>query len=147
VVSPAEATTSASGSLTSGSDHLSTDDSSYLCTGGSPAMAAASPRTKRSSLSPSYGVRTRPSKNVAATPTAYDVLYDPPDGVGTVRPVARETPWMWQTCARRDCRPCGRQTATPRSAVEGSVGVGTKAIQAKEPDTRQLTTGGRSGGW
>jgi hypothetical protein len=41
VVSPAEATTSAAGSLTSGGDHLSTDDSSHLRTGGLPAMAAA----------------------------------------------------------------------------------------------------------
>jgi hypothetical protein len=33
-VSPAEATTSAVGSLTSGGDHLSTDDSGQLRTGG-----------------------------------------------------------------------------------------------------------------
>jgi hypothetical protein len=140
VVSPAEATTSAVGSLTSGGDHLSTDDSSHLRTGGLPATAAASPRMKRSSLPPSYGVRTIPSKNAAATSTVYDVLYDPPDGVRTVRLAAREMPRIWQTCARRDRRPCGRQTATPRSAAGGSVGGGTKAIQAKEPDTRQLTT-------
>jgi hypothetical protein len=81
VVSPAEATTSAADSLTSSGDHLSTDDSSHLRTGGLPATVAASPRTKRSSLPPSYGVRTRPSKNAAATSAAYDVLYDPPDGV------------------------------------------------------------------
>jgi hypothetical protein len=147
VVSPAEATTSAVGSLTNGGDHLSTNDSSHLSTndsshlrtGGLPAMAAASPRTKRSSLSPSYRVRTRPSKNAVVTSTAYDVLYDPPDSVETVRPTARETPRMWQTCARHDRRPCGRRTATPRSATGGSVGGGAKAIQAKEPHTRQLT--------
>jgi hypothetical protein len=34
MVSPAEATTSAMGSLTSDGDHLSTDDSAHLCTGG-----------------------------------------------------------------------------------------------------------------
>jgi hypothetical protein len=34
MVSPAEATTSAMGSLTSGSDHLSADDSGHLCTNG-----------------------------------------------------------------------------------------------------------------
>jgi hypothetical protein len=34
MVWPAEATTSATGSLTSGGDHLSTDDSGHLCTGG-----------------------------------------------------------------------------------------------------------------
>jgi hypothetical protein len=55
VVSPAEATTSAAGSLTSGSDHLSTDDSGHLCTGGLPATAAASARAERSSPPSSYG--------------------------------------------------------------------------------------------
>jgi hypothetical protein len=55
VVSPAEATTSAMGSLTSDVNHLSTDDSSHLCTGGLPAMAAASPRAERSSPPSSYG--------------------------------------------------------------------------------------------
>jgi hypothetical protein len=34
MVSPAEATTSTMGSLTSGGDHLSTNDSGHLCTGG-----------------------------------------------------------------------------------------------------------------
>jgi hypothetical protein len=126
-------------SLTSGGDHLNTDDSSHLRTGGLPVTAAASPRTKSSSLSPSYEVRTRPSKNATATSTAYDVLYDPLDGVGTVRPTAQETPRMWQTCARHDRRSCGRWTATPRPVAGGSVGGGAKAIQAKEPGTRQLT--------
>jgi hypothetical protein len=54
-------------------------------------------------------VRTRPSKNAVAAPTVYDVLYDPP-----VRPAAREKTWMWWTCTRRDRRPCGGRTATPR---------------------------------
>jgi hypothetical protein len=54
------------------------------------------------------GVRTRPSKNDAAAPAAYDVLYVPP-----VRPVAREKPWMWPTCARHNRRPCGGRTVTP----------------------------------
>jgi hypothetical protein len=49
VVLPAEATTSTMGCLTSGGNHLSTDDSDHLCTGGLPAMAAASPRAERSS--------------------------------------------------------------------------------------------------
>jgi hypothetical protein len=55
VVSPAEATTSATGSLTSGGNHLSTDDSGHLCTGGLPATAAASPHAERSSPPSSYG--------------------------------------------------------------------------------------------
>jgi hypothetical protein len=55
VVSPVEATTSATGSLTSGGDHLSTDDSGHLCTGGLPATVAASPRAERSLPPSSYG--------------------------------------------------------------------------------------------
>jgi hypothetical protein len=55
------------------------------------------------------GVRTRPSKNAAAAPVAYDVLYDLP-----VRPVAQEKPWMWPTRAQHDRRPCGGRAATLR---------------------------------
>jgi hypothetical protein len=55
VVSLAEATTSAVGSLTSGGDHLSTDDSGHLCTGGLPATTVASPHAERSSPLSSYG--------------------------------------------------------------------------------------------
>jgi hypothetical protein len=110
MVSPAEATTS----LTSGGDHLSTDDSGHLCTGGLPATAAASARTKRSSLSSSYGSEDKTIQDAAATPTAYNALYDPADGVGTVRPAARETSWMWRTCTWRDRRSCGGRTATPQ---------------------------------
>jgi hypothetical protein len=54
-VSPAEATTSVVGSLTSGGDHLSIDDSGHLHTGGLPVPAAASGRPKRFSLPSSYG--------------------------------------------------------------------------------------------
>jgi hypothetical protein len=54
MVSPAEATTSAVDSLTSGGDHLSTNDSGHLCTGGLLATAATSARAKRSSLPSSY---------------------------------------------------------------------------------------------
>jgi hypothetical protein len=106
-VSPAEATTSAVGSLTSGGDHLSTDDSGHLRTSAVPANGGR-PSARKEVLAPvlTAGVRTRPSKNADAAPVAYDVLYDPP-----VRPAAREKPWMWLTCARR---PCGGQTATPR---------------------------------
>jgi hypothetical protein len=65
MVSPAEATTSAMGSLTNGGDHLSTDDSGHLCTGGRrvPQHVRRGPRSR-----PPTGVRTRPSKNTVATP-------------------------------------------------------------------------------
>jgi hypothetical protein len=50
-VSLAEATTSAVGSLTSGGDHLSTDDSGHLRTSAVPANGGRpSSRVKRSSL-------------------------------------------------------------------------------------------------
>jgi hypothetical protein len=88
---------------------------------------------------PPTGVRTRPSKNVAATSTAYDVLYNPPGGIGATWSAAQGTLRMRWTCARRDRRPCGGRTATPHLVAGGSIGGGTKAIQAKEPDTRQLT--------
>jgi hypothetical protein len=110
MVSPAEATTYAVGSLTSGGDHLSTDDSGHLRTSAVSANGGH-PSAREEVLAPvlTAGVRTRPSKNAAAAPTAYNVLYDPP-----VQPVTREKSWVWPTCARRDRHPCSGWTATPR---------------------------------
>jgi hypothetical protein len=84
-VSPAKATTSAVGSLTSGGDHLSTDDSSHLRTSAVPANGDRT-GVHEEVLAPVLiaGVRTRPSKNVVAAPAVYDVLYVPP-----VRPTTR----------------------------------------------------------
>jgi hypothetical protein len=109
-VSPADATTSVVGILTSDSDHLNTDDSGHLHTIAVSANGGR-PSTRKEVLAPvlTAGVRTRPSKNAIAAPTAYDVLYDPP-----VRPAMREKSWVWPTCARRDRRSCGGRTATPR---------------------------------
>jgi hypothetical protein len=105
----AEATISAVGSLTSGGDHLSTDDSGHLRTGAVPANGGR-PSARREVLAPvlTAGVRTRPSKNAVIAPVAYDVLYVPP-----VQPAAREKPWMCLTYARLNRRPCGGRTATP----------------------------------
>jgi hypothetical protein len=115
MVSPAEATTSGVDSITSGGDHLCTDDSGHLRTSAVPANGGR-PSVRKEVLAPilAAGVRTKPSKNAYATPTAYAtlavyaVLYDPP-----VRPATREKPWISPTCARCDRRPCGGQTATP----------------------------------
>jgi hypothetical protein len=114
IVSPAEATTSTVGSLTSGDDHLSTDNSCHLCTGGLPATAVASARAKRSSLPSSYGSEDKTIQERDCHPHVVRRLVRPLVGVGTVRSVAREKPWMWRTCARCDRRPCGRRTATPQ---------------------------------
>jgi hypothetical protein len=109
-VSPAEATTSAEGSLTSGGDHLSTDDSGHLRTSDVRANGS-SPSVRKEVLTPvlTAGVRTGPSKNADTAPAAYDVLYRSP-----VCPPAREKLWMWQTYARRDHRPCGGWAAMPQ---------------------------------
>jgi hypothetical protein len=116
----------------------------HLCTNGSPAAAGTSApvdcrrrrppqRVRRGPRPrPPTGVRTRPSKNAAATSTTYGVLYDPPGSVGAVRPATQGTPRMRWTYARHDRRPCGGQTATSRLAAGGSVEGGTKTIKAKE---------------
>jgi hypothetical protein len=113
-VSPAEATTPAVCSLTSSSDHLSTDDSGHLRTGGLPATATASARAKRSLLPSSHGSEDKTIQERDRHPHGVRHLVQPPSDVGAVWPVARETPWMWWTCARRDRRPCGGRTAPPR---------------------------------
>jgi hypothetical protein len=131
VVSLAEATTSAPGSLTSGSDPL--------CADGLPATAATTARApwqRGPRPCPPTGVRTKPSKNVAATSTVYD---NTPGGVGAAWLAAQGTLRMRRTCTWRDRRPCSGRAATPHLPAGGSVGGGTKAIQAKEPDTRKLT--------
>jgi hypothetical protein len=88
MVSPAEATTSAVGSLTSGSNHISPaggDD--HLCTGGQRLHQCAR-RGLRSR--PRCGSEGKTIKNAAAAaPAAYDVLYNL-----LVQPKAREKPWM-----------------------------------------------------
>jgi hypothetical protein len=86
VVSPVEATTSAVGSLTSGGDHLSTDNSGHLCTGGGdhlctgglPAMMAASARAKRSSLPSSYGSEDKTIQERGRHPHGVRRLVRPP---------------------------------------------------------------------
>jgi hypothetical protein len=78
MVPPAEATTSAVGSLTSSGDHLSTDDSGHLCTGGLPATAAASVRAKRSSVPSSYGSEDKTIQERGRRPHGIRCLVRPP---------------------------------------------------------------------
>jgi hypothetical protein len=79
MVSSAEATPSAVGSLTYGGHHLSTDDSGHLRTNAAPANGGR-PSAHKEVLTPvlAAGARTRLSKNVETVPVEYDVLYDPP---------------------------------------------------------------------
>jgi hypothetical protein len=106
-VSPAEATTSAVGSLTSGSDHISpAGGGDHLSTGGQRLHQCAR-RGLRSR--PRCGSEGKTIKNAAAAPTAYDVLYNL-----SVQPEERKKPWMWPTHAHRHHRPCGGRAATLR---------------------------------
>jgi hypothetical protein len=109
-VSSAEATASAGGRLTYGGHHLSTDDSGHLRTNATPANGGRH-SAHRQVLTPvlAIGARMRLSKNMNIALAAYDVLCDPP-----VWPAAREGPWTWPTCVRRDRRPCGGRIATLR---------------------------------
>jgi hypothetical protein len=128
-----------------------TSGGTYLCTDSSPAAAATSAptacwrrrppqRARRGPRPrPPTGARTRPSKNAAATSTAYDVLYDPPGGVGAAWSATQGTLRMRQTCARRDRRPCGGRTAPPRSTMGRCVGGGTKAKEI-DPQHGSLPT-------
>jgi hypothetical protein len=87
----------------------STDDSGHLRTSAVPANGGRpSAHEEVLALVLTAGVRTRPSKNTAAAPVEYDVLYVPP-----VRLTTQEKPWMWPTCARRNSRSCGGQATTP----------------------------------
>lgn len=105
--SPAEATTSAVGSLTNESDHISpAGGGDHLSTGGHRLHQCAR-RGLRSR--PRCGSEGKTIKNVVAAPAAYDVLYNLP-----VQPEEREKSSMWPTRARRHHRPCGGRAATLR---------------------------------
>jgi hypothetical protein len=133
-VSPAEATTSAVGSLTSGGDHLSTDDSGHLHTNVVPADdGLPSAREEVFALVLTAGVRTRPSKNAVAATAVYDVSYDPWCDRRRGRSRGCERPAHGATVSRAvDGQPHSVQ------AVGGRAGGDTKATQAEEPGTRQL---------
>jgi hypothetical protein len=132
-VSPVEATTSAVGSLTTGGDHLSTDDSGHLRTSAVPANGGRpSAREEVLALVLTAGVRTRPSKNADAAPAAYDVLYRPRCGRQRGRSRGCGGPAHGATVARTmDGQPRHNQT------TGGSIGGGAGTIQAREPGTRR----------
>jgi hypothetical protein len=78
------------------------------------------------------GVKTRPSKNAATAPAAYDVLYDPPGAAGGAGEVV-------DVVDLRTTQPSPRAVdgqPRPVQAAGGSAGGGNKATQAEEPDTR-----------
>jgi hypothetical protein len=128
-VSSAKTTTPAVGSLTYGGHHLSTDDSGHLRTNASPANGGRPSAHKEVlTLVLATGVRARPSRNADTAPAVYDVLYDPP-----VRPAAREGPWTWPTYARRDRRPCGGWTATPRPGSRWQFASSARLVNALLP--------------
>jgi hypothetical protein len=122
-VSPAEATTSAVGSLTSGDDHLSTDDSGHLCTSAVPADGGRpSAREEVFALVLTAGVKTRPSKNAATAPWRTTSCTTPRGGQRRERSRRCGRPVHGATVARVvDGQP------RPVQAAGGSAGGGTKA--------------------
>jgi hypothetical protein len=134
-VSSTEATTSAVGSLTCGSHHLSTDDSSHLCSNAAPANGGR-PSAHKEVLTPvlATGVRTRPSQDANTA-------------------LRRTTSCTIPRCGRRRgkgrgrCRPAHGATVAhavdgqprPDQTAGGSVGGGAGAIRAREPGTLQLS--------
>jgi hypothetical protein len=82
-VLPAEATTSAVGSLTSGSDHLSTDDSGHLRTSAIPTNGGRpSARAKRSLLPSSLWSEDKTIQERRRRPHGVQRLVQPPGAVG-----------------------------------------------------------------
>jgi hypothetical protein len=137
VVSPAEATTSVVGSLTSSSDHLGTDDSGHLCTyggdhlctGGLPTTSTASARAKRSSLPSSHGSEDKTIQECDRHP--------PRRTTSCTTPQAASEQWGRRLGRRRGCGgPAHGATVAravdgqsrPVQAAGGSARGGTKAI-------------------
>jgi hypothetical protein len=82
MVSPVEATASATGRLTSGGDHLSTDDSGHLCTGGwrLPQHARRGPRSR-----PHQGSEDKTIQERGRRPRDARRLIRPPGAAGGAR--------------------------------------------------------------
>jgi hypothetical protein len=123
------ATAFAGGSLTYGDHHLSTNDSGHLRANATPANGGR-PNAHWQVLTPvlATGARTRLSQNTNTALAAYDVLGDP-----SVRPTAREGPLTWLACARRDRRPCGGRTATPRPGSRWQLASSVRLVNALLP--------------
>jgi hypothetical protein len=134
-VSSAEATASGGGSLTYGDHHLSTDDSGHLRANATPANGGC-PSAHQQVLTPvlGTGARARLSQSTNTALAAYDVLCDP-----LVQPTAREGPGRGRPAhGATDTRAAdGQPCFAP--AVGGGTESSTRATQAGEPDTRQLT--------
>jgi hypothetical protein len=105
-------------------DHLSADDSGHLYTSGLPATAATSPRAERSSPPSPYGGEDKTIQGRDRHLCGIRRL---------VRPPGRHQGRV-AGCAGNDRSPSDGRTVVPRLAAGG----GAKAIQAKEPGTRQL---------
>jgi hypothetical protein len=120
MVSPAEATTSAMGSLTSGGDHLSTDGSGHLRTG----VRRLPQRAKMSSLPSSHGSEDKTIQECGRHPHGVQRLVCPPStasGAGEAVDVAdprtaRPSPVRW-TDSRA---PTKWQVAAPEPSEPGS---------------------------
>jgi hypothetical protein len=125
MVSPAEATTSATGSLTSGGDHLSTNDSGHLCTGGRrlPQHTRRGPRS-----CPHCGSEDKTIQEHGRRPCGVRRLVRPPGAaVGTGEAVdvadlrtARPSPVRWTGSHAPTKRQEAASEAAPRPSKPGN---------------------------
>jgi hypothetical protein len=122
-------TVSSAETTSSGGHHLSIDDSGHLCANATSANGGR-PSAHRQVLTPVLATRARTilSKNTNTALAAYDVLCNP-----SVRPAAREGPWTWLACARRDRRPCGGRTTTPRPGSRWQFASSVRLVDALLP--------------
>jgi hypothetical protein len=131
MVSPAEATTSATDSLASGGDHFSTDDSGHLCTGGRrlPQHARRGPRSRP----PVEWGQDHPRTQSPPPRRCTTSCTTPRCGRWRGRSRGCGGPAHGATVARAvDGQP------RPDQAAGGSVGGGAEATQAEAPGTRRL---------
>jgi hypothetical protein len=130
--SPAEATTYARGSLSSGCDHLSTDDSGHLCTGRwrLPQHVRRGPRSRLTNGSEDKIIqeRRRYHCDVRRLVRSPQCGRRAGEGVDVSDPhTAQPSPVRWT------------DSHAPARAAGGSVGGGAEAVQPKGPGTVQLT--------
>eukprot|EP00267_Zea_mays_P051515 XP_020404474.1 serine/arginine repetitive matrix protein 1-like [Zea mays] len=125
MASPAKATTSATGSLTRGDDHLSADDSSHLCTGGRrlPQHTRRGPRSR-----PHYGSEDKTIQERGCRPRSIPRLVPPPGAAASAGEAvdvadlrtARPSPVRWTGSHAPTKRQEAVSEAAPRPSKPGN---------------------------
>jgi hypothetical protein len=134
----AEATICERGSLTSGCDHLSTDDNGYLCTSRRrlPQHARRGPRSRLTNGSEDKTIQERHRYDCGVRRLVRSPQCGRRAGEGVDVPdphTTQPSPVRWM------------DSHAPARAVGGSVGGGAEAVQPKGPGTLQLTAHSQPG--